>query len=211
LIEEAKMAERDLVIRIKLPRPHGISVALALVLMGGAAVRADVQWVMVKSGDRVSAATTNANFKAMADAITALQGQPAARVPHVVHNQGNVDLGVFLTSVGFSALLVHSPTFKAPYLLTTTKQPLYFENANCAGKAYWLPAVFPFANVHFSTWQGTVHQTAGVYAKFAYQSVFDSNGQCTSQMGNAALVLVKNTGMPNPAPIDPTETTLQLL
>lgn len=72
------MSNRDLVIQLRLPRPGRrgwAAAALAVSLVGAAAVYADVQWTPFAQGEKLSSAKMNMNLKAMADAIAALQGQ----------------------------------------------------------------------------------------------------------------------------------------
>ena len=215
------MADRDLVIQIRLPRwgaRKWASIALVLALVAGGGAYAGVMWTMVAAGQKLSSATINTNFQNMATAIDALNAAPAGKLPHVVTNGGNTDVGVFL---GFTPLIqsvpvVYSSAVKAPLVLApaSLNVALAFDASNCTGNAAYVTAGGTpdnwFSNMAVTTGKGTVFQVTGPAAAFAAVSQMDGKGVCKAGSGTGPYLPVQDTKMPNP-PTDITQLHVVLM
>src|SRR5262245_33790078 len=100
---------REVIIQIRLPmwsvRRWFAVIAVACAL-GAGAVYAKVNWMPFVGGAKLTSQQLNDNFKAIADAVDALQLQPAPVQPHLISN-GNVDLGVLLAIVPLNGQGMH--------------------------------------------------------------------------------------------------------
>ena len=194
------MQSRELVIQIRLPRlsaRNWVTLVAALLLIGGGIAYANVMWTPFAQGEKLSSTKMNANLKSLADAIDA---RPQA---HLILNQGNVDLGVYLGTVpqGNGVLpLVFSPTVKGPLIVNSSLAGvLQYDGANCTGNVYSnaLPS-FGFTNLAFGTDRGTIHQLTGPgpLQPFIFASSWQG-GQCSNTNPfNSMGYPVKDTKIP---------------
>ena len=211
------MSQRDIQVNIQLRLPRWsarrwLGIALVATAIGGAAAIANVMWTPFNGGDKLTAAKLNANFQSMADAINTLQNAPppSAPQPHLILDNGNVDLGVWLgflpTPQPSKALLVVYPPVKTAMNLDPVYlqgQTLYFDGPNCTGNAVTGAVPVPFTTVAFNSGTGTIFQYTGVtkmgeiFQSFrAYQ-----NGQfpCVNgpQAINGTFYLLQDTKVAN--------------
>ena len=201
------MQSRELVIQIRLPRlsaRNWVTLVAALLLIGGGIAYANVMWTPFAQGEKLSSAKMNANLQAMADAINVLQNKPPGTtpLPHLILDQGKVDLGIFLGLVPTGQNppgwpIVFSSTLQAPHVLASLGfvSTVFYDGMNCTGTAYGTSPT-GLSNGAFNTTTGTIYQTTGPPVSFTGRSYF-SGGNCTNSSSMPTMPPLKDTKVPN--------------
>jgi hypothetical protein len=223
------MRNRDVTINIQFRLPRWgwrswTAALIALSILGGAAVYANVMWTPFNAGEKLSSAKLNGDLKAIADAVDAVTAQvgqikptPPTPQPHLVLNKGNVDLGIYLGSgPGGSGAVVMLPAIKAPFLINGSIGDLRFTGPNCTGTPYaYYPgdAPQPFSNSASDSIAGTIFQITGPPQNLNDVSTINGNNGCQVGGGqvDANAIPLKDTKVPNLGAINLSQTSIQMM
>ena len=180
-----------IIIQLQLPDwspRRWLTIGIIATLLGGAVALAGVMWTPFAGGEKLSSAKMNANFQAMADAID--KGVP---LPHLVLDQGNVDLGLFL-----GGTWVFSAAVKAPFDLSmVTPVAVYFDGPNCTGNTYSSP-FGTYTNMAFNTALGTIFVPSGPIQKNVPIVSFNQQGYgCNGTALMLTVFPIKDSKVPN--------------